>query len=329
MEDNQVALRGSKSAWVKDCKEQVFQDSPDVTIERIGVKHNNLKASWTAGRKKLDGTGYGSREGGTIMGELEKKFPFFKRLDKIFGTRPNACLGTSLDTITVTPAASSQRSQPRTSVLESSPGSPHTPSIESSQSPNNTQRSGTQRSGTQHSETERSEIQHSEEDTDEETDDSESESFTWNVPSISPVTPSPVTPASSQLPKNKGLQSSPPTPSRYSTSKRKAAHRMDPMMKILEERGSQELEREIKRAKVEQEMQKERLEAEYRRFRAEKDENRILQTEKLEAEERLARISASTATQIAKIQADAQIRQFEFIARIFGHRKLLEEDDDL
>ena len=63
MEDNQVALRGSKSAWVKDCKEQVFQDSPDVTIERIGVKHNNLKASWTAGRKKLDGTGYGSREG--------------------------------------------------------------------------------------------------------------------------------------------------------------------------------------------------------------------------------------------------------------------------
>ena len=102
-------------------------------------------------------------------------------------------------------------------------------------------------------------------------------------------------------------------------------HRMDPMMKILEERGSQEQEREIKRARIEQEMQKERLEAKYRRFRDEKNENRILHTEKLEAEERLAGISASTATQIAKIQADAQIHQFEFMARIFGSRKLLEE----
>ena len=87
---------------LKTVKEQVFQDSPDITIERIGVKHNNLKASWTAGRKKLDGTGYGSKKGGTIMEEVEKKYPFFKRLDKIFGTRPNACLGTSLDTITET-----------------------------------------------------------------------------------------------------------------------------------------------------------------------------------------------------------------------------------
>ena len=45
MEDNQEALRGSKSACVKRCKEEVFLDRTEVTIERIGMKYNNLRAS--------------------------------------------------------------------------------------------------------------------------------------------------------------------------------------------------------------------------------------------------------------------------------------------
>ena len=96
----------------------------------------------------------------------------------------------------------------------------------------------------------------------------------------------------------------------------------------MEERECYELDRGLKRARVEQQMQRERLEAENTRFLAEKEENRILQRERLEAEERLARISASTATQIAKIQADAQVRQFEFMAQLLAHRRGSPEQGD-
>ena len=99
------------------------------------------------------------------------------------GTGPltPSCLGYHYRYHYRNPAGSSQRSQPHTSVLESSPrlsslGSPHTPSIESSQSPNNTLHPETQRSKAQHSkEIQHSETQHSVEDT--RTDDSDSESF--------------------------------------------------------------------------------------------------------------------------------------------------------
>ena len=46
MEDNQEALRGSRSSWVKDCKEQVFADDFGITTQRIGVKYNNSSVGY-------------------------------------------------------------------------------------------------------------------------------------------------------------------------------------------------------------------------------------------------------------------------------------------
>ena len=51
-----------------------------ITTEHIGVKYNNLKASWTAVRKKIGETGWGIKGGSTVSAELEKKCPFYERL---------------------------------------------------------------------------------------------------------------------------------------------------------------------------------------------------------------------------------------------------------
>jgi len=98
MEENLEALRGSRSTWIKDCKEQAFAEHAEITAKRIGTKYNNLKASLAAGKKKIGGTGWGVTEEGEIK-SWKKKYLLYRRLDGIWGTSPNASLGTAEDTL--------------------------------------------------------------------------------------------------------------------------------------------------------------------------------------------------------------------------------------
>jgi len=285
MEDNLEALRGSRSTWIKDCKEQVFSEHADITTERIGTKTNNLKASWVAGKKKMGGTGWGvTEEGETVNQELEKKYPFYRRLDGIWGTRPNASLGTAEDTLEMSmssPLPASTASTPGpTAAITSLPSTPMP-------------------------------------DLDKDSDDE----FELEATPSRRVSSRQGSIAPSKL----------PGPGRRGGS----TGRTDSMKRLMEERQSNELERELKRAKVEEKMQTERLETKV-----------SMQQERLKADEMLARISASTivevakisasitaevakiqaeisasaAAEVAKIQADAQGRQMEFMAQMMGSR---------
>ena len=75
------------------------------TIDRIQRSNlwvlNNLRASRTAARKKLGATGRDVKgpTAGSMQAQVEKRYPFLQRLDGIFGTRLNASLVTSLDTL--------------------------------------------------------------------------------------------------------------------------------------------------------------------------------------------------------------------------------------
>ena len=282
MEENQMALRGSKSTWVKDCKEQVFKENVNVTAERIGIKHNNLKASWIAGKKKLESSGWGSKDGETIERELEKKYPFYRRLDEIFGSRPNASLGTFQDTLPdLTQDTTMQDMEDSTASNKGKSRGDEDIEWEATQSE-------ATRSEATRSEATQSRAQHS-----------RSSSITSQVISG-------------------GSASGSPSPG-MSGSTKKGWGKLDSVKRLMEEKQSYELERELKKTRIEQQMQRERLEAENTRFLTEKEETRMLQRERLEAEERLARITASTAAEVAKIQADAQVRQFELMAQILGH----------
>lgn len=284
MMENQEALRGRKSAWVNDCKEQVFKNDLGVTIERIGVKYNNLKASWTATRKKIGGSGGGGGEDG----ELDEKYPFYQKLDAIFGTPSNAnqeksqfVFGTSGaqgddrtavgQSVRIQRAASRfQEILPASSLITPQDtvdfGTPPAEDLVVALEPQSEKRvDGGENEGV-------------------EGDDSDEELDSDAAPP----------------PKTQPLRSS--SAARMilagESGRAKGLGRMDSVKRIMEERHSYEFERELKRMKIEREMQRERL----------------------EAKERLARINASTAVEVAKIQAEAQVRQFELLTQILTQR---------
>lgn len=276
MEENLEALKGSKTIWVKDCKEQVFKDDLELTAERIGIKHNNLKASWAAAKKRIGGSGSTGSEvkeepGGTYTmdeGELEKKCPFFQRLDGIFCTRPNTSLGTLQNTPQETPQQTPQET-PQETQGQTDQEARHSSEAVSPQD---------SESDLGFRIVERVDGGDIEGDAPAGNSDEESD---WETSS-----------------KTKRLRSSSGGTSTRGTAARGTATRgkrkMVSVKKVIEERQSFELERELKRAKIEREMQKERL----------------------EAKERLARINASTTTEVAKIQAEAQVRQFELLTQV-------------
>ena len=270
VDDNQEALRGSKSVWVKDCKEQIFKDDPELTTDRIGVKFSNLKASWSAAKKRIADAGWEAAS--DMGGELERRCPFFQRLDVIFGTRMNASLGASQDILDLDAIATQrpENSKAQYLLVGEDPEIPH------------------------QSDDSEGELENQSEGRVYEGDDggvgvlvggdSDEESYR--------ETPPP--------PRSKRRRSSPAAPKGRGLGRAsaKGKGKMGSGECIMGDRQSYELGRELKRVKLELEMQRERL----------------------EAKERLARVSASTTIEVAKIQAEAQVRQFELLTQIFGLR---------
>lgn len=293
LEANQDALRGTsrgfKSAWVKDCKEQVFANDPGVTVERISVKHSNMKASWTAARKELGSAEGGVKTEGTgLDGEFEKKYPLYQRLDAIFSALANA---SPKNTPTSNPT-------PRRATSEKN--------LNSTEQQANPQEAPNPAQPQANPEAHNLLDDHDMEDP-HLSDDSEGDSEYQSEGSVYAGEDNEAAGAGGNSDEDFDPETSPPPPppppkpqakrrrrSSGGTSAR-GKSRIDSVKRMMEEeRQSYELERELKRVKIEQEMQKERL----------------------EAKERLARINASTTTEVAKIQAEAHVRQFELLTQI-------------
>lgn len=90
MESNPEDLRGKQSRWHEDIKDEVFHSDRHITLTRINDKVSNMKRQWKEAKVMQESTGWGIREDQeSIDKALEKKCPFFHRLDAIWGTRPN------------------------------------------------------------------------------------------------------------------------------------------------------------------------------------------------------------------------------------------------
>ena len=93
MEDHRRDLRGSRVAWHKNVKDQVFSNEEHITMEKIGEKVANMKLLWKDTRRIRDLSGWGdtSEDNEESINEiLEWKCMFYWRLDSIWGTIPNA-----------------------------------------------------------------------------------------------------------------------------------------------------------------------------------------------------------------------------------------------
>ncbi|KAF8416864.1 hypothetical protein EV426DRAFT_721555 [Tirmania nivea] len=80
MEDNQEQLRGKQIAWYKEVKEQIFGDEDHIT----DAKAMQTRSGW----------GVKSEDNDKSINEvLERRCPFFWRLEEIWGSRPNVYTG--------------------------------------------------------------------------------------------------------------------------------------------------------------------------------------------------------------------------------------------
>jgi len=287
MVENQEALKGRKGAWVKVCKEQVFGNQPGVTTGRIGVKYNNLKASWAAIRKKIGGNGWEVRGGGTVDAELEEKYPFYQKLDRIFNTPPQQ------EKTMFVPRASNAQNDAGAAVariqrvVSRRQRAPLAPAL----TPQNNLDLGTP-SPWRPAEDSAAGIEPQSEKI---VGGEESEGVGGRGDSGEECDSE-----AAPLPKTQLFRSSLAAQRVLlgASGRGKVLGRMNSVKRIMEECHSHELERDLKRMKIEREIQKERL----------------------ESKERLARISASTAVEVAKLQAEAQVHQFELMAQMLEQR---------
>lgn len=268
------------------------------------------------GRKKMEGTGWGIRdhETLTITKEVEKKHPYYWRLNAMFGTRPSASLGTCQDTLKN--EDSPQHQHPASPTSPTSPALPASPS-NPSPGPVSTPASQQPLDNLQYS----PDWSIGEEDIDPAIRDPATQDPASHVSAVRDLA-IPVDSDSedeiSQPSKSISTSSKSSLKVKRGTRVDSNESKMDSVKRIMENRQAYEDEREVKKAKIDQQMQRERLEAENKRFLAEKEENRVLQQQRLDAEECLAHINASTTMEVAKIQADAQVRQFEFMAQMLA-----------
>ena len=113
MEDNQQHLRGKQMAWYKLVKEEVFagDDYMHITVKKIADKVFNIKRSWKEAKAMQEQSGWGAKpeENETSINEvLERKCPFFWRLEEVWGTRPNATMIVNTESSTAPPSTPSQ-----------------------------------------------------------------------------------------------------------------------------------------------------------------------------------------------------------------------------
>lgn len=93
MEANKDALRGLQSRWYKDAREALWKEDRDMTWQRVRDKVQNMKQAWKKGVQLRDQSGWGLRvqdNEPAVVQKLEKTCPFFWRLDRIWGTGPQA-----------------------------------------------------------------------------------------------------------------------------------------------------------------------------------------------------------------------------------------------
>ena len=90
MKENPHLLRGKPQVWHTKIYDQFFQNSEHITITKIRDKLSNMKRSWQAARILMNSSGWGVEDMyDTVNKLLERKCPFFWRLEEIWGTRPN------------------------------------------------------------------------------------------------------------------------------------------------------------------------------------------------------------------------------------------------
>ena len=102
MEEHLEDLRGKQVTWHKDVKEQLFSNDNHITVRKITNKVANMKRAWRDARAMQDQSGWGLQEDendSTINGVLERKCPFYWRLDAIWGSRPNVTVVHRLESI--------------------------------------------------------------------------------------------------------------------------------------------------------------------------------------------------------------------------------------
>lgn len=91
MEANQECVRGKQSAWHKEVKEQVFADADHITVKRIREKAVNMRSGWKHARAYRERSGWGHTQEENQQANnqtLERRCPFFWRLDDIWGSYP-------------------------------------------------------------------------------------------------------------------------------------------------------------------------------------------------------------------------------------------------
>ena len=91
MEDNRDDLHFKQNAWHKAVYVQVFSTYEHITVNKIKDKVKNMKRSWQAARAMADNSGWGvENQSESINKVLERKCPFYWRLDELWGSHPNA-----------------------------------------------------------------------------------------------------------------------------------------------------------------------------------------------------------------------------------------------
>ena len=108
MEVNPDQLRGKQSVWHKEVKDAEFADSQIISVKRVRDKATNLKVQWKAAKALQERSGWALRQEENTEAVnrcLEKKCPFFWRLDRIWGPRPSSSPAVLVGSTSVPPEA--------------------------------------------------------------------------------------------------------------------------------------------------------------------------------------------------------------------------------
>lgn len=121
MEENPEELRGKQCRWHKDVKDEVFHSEEHITVKKINDKVSNMKRQWKEAKVLQGKSGWGVEATEDDNQKLERKCPFFNRLDGIWGTRPRVRAVTRMESASASTPA-------RVIVSESESVSPSPPS---------------------------------------------------------------------------------------------------------------------------------------------------------------------------------------------------------
>ena len=300
MEDNPDDLLGKQSRWHRDMKDEVFPNDEHITTKKINDKISNMKRQWKEAKALQENTGWGIREDEQSINQaLERKCPFFHRLDAIWGSKPNVNIVTRMDSTSSQTLTSSIRGTAPPSQTPSRELSPNHSLQQSPTASDQMQQSPT----TSHQNSPAQSARSSPEPFDspaspalEEIDDDDIEQ-----------TPTPrfrKRSITQQTPVQQSAQQLYPLPRR---AEKKSV--MQSLKELMESHRTTEDAHIDKRLKMQSDVEIEKI----------KSTERILQlqaAERLKSEERIARIHADAQIKQMEVQADAQVKQMEVVAHM-------------